>query len=425
MDRKVYNKLILHLSKFQLLLLLIVIILFTACKRDIEVDPVTPPEPKPVGVDSLSIISESAFFDLGNVDIKVFANGNSWDTFDLTKVRDISGNNYGYCHPDVEYFENGFNGYKYWMGFTPYFGSIASSGNAIIFENPTIVASNDGLHWEEPAGITNPIQRTPSIKDGVVRGQSDTLQGYWSDTDLLFYNNRFELFYRGSSISNASLKRICASNLNNEAKMPKTAIRTIVKQSSVNGRDWQPVDILYTSNEPETMNNNDVLSPSFIVVDDKWISYEVLLNKGKNEYQGDDNSYVLQRTSKNGLDYSTFAQSKIVHFESKPWKMRSSGDSPWHIQASYVDGYYFLYIAVGRVKSYTSDDLYFAYSKDGTKFKVYPKPIVSGDVYRSCMFPIFRNENHIEFGSIIGMKSGKFKYRKFNVKKESLKKMVG
>lgn len=52
-------------------------------------------------------------------------------------------------HFQFVFFPNGWNGYTYWGVFTPYpFESR---------ENPSIVASNDGVTWEVPVGLTNPI----------------------------------------------------------------------------------------------------------------------------------------------------------------------------------------------------------------------------------------------------------------------------
>lgn len=56
-------------------------------------------------------------------------------------------------HPDVIYFPNKWNGYRYWMIFTPY----PSEPD----ENPSVIVSNDGDSWIEPPGITNPIQLYP------------------------------------------------------------------------------------------------------------------------------------------------------------------------------------------------------------------------------------------------------------------------
>src|SRR5574344_906898 len=59
-------------------------------------------------------------------------------------------------HPKVLYFENGFNGYKYWMVSTPY------PGNDAYLENPSIVVSNDGVNFIEPPGIKNPVSGYPT-----------------------------------------------------------------------------------------------------------------------------------------------------------------------------------------------------------------------------------------------------------------------
>ena len=47
-------------------------------------------------------------------------------------------------------------GYEYWMAFEPY-----PLGNAAK-ENPSLRASHDGIQWEKPAGIPDPIQPFPS-----------------------------------------------------------------------------------------------------------------------------------------------------------------------------------------------------------------------------------------------------------------------
>lgn len=72
-------------------------------------------------------------------------------------------------HPDVIDFGSGtsWNGYRYWMVMTPY--PLANN----VYENPSIVASNDGDTWVEPAGITNPLDPQPS-------------PGFNSDVDLLY-----------------------------------------------------------------------------------------------------------------------------------------------------------------------------------------------------------------------------------------------
>ncbi|ALV43106.1 hypothetical protein AU252_19700 [Pseudarthrobacter sulfonivorans] len=64
-------------------------------------------------------------------------------------------------HPSVYFNPDGWNGYKYWMGMTPY-----TSADAAL-ENPSIVVSQDGVTWAVPAGLTNPVEPTyPSPGNG-------------------------------------------------------------------------------------------------------------------------------------------------------------------------------------------------------------------------------------------------------------------
>lgn len=61
-------------------------------------------------------------------------------------------------HPDVVDLGAGgaWHGYRYWMAVTPY-----PAGNDA-YENPSILASNDGTTWAVPAGVANPIVAAPA-----------------------------------------------------------------------------------------------------------------------------------------------------------------------------------------------------------------------------------------------------------------------
>lgn len=73
------------------------------------------------------------------------------------------------------------NGYRYWMAHTPYANSAES------LENPCIVASHDGLTWETPDGLTNPIDPWPggaaynSDPDLVWDPESERMICLWRD----------------------------------------------------------------------------------------------------------------------------------------------------------------------------------------------------------------------------------------------------
>jgi hypothetical protein len=73
----------------------------------------------------------------------------------------------GECtHPSVldavQILGKDWNGYRYWMAFTPYPGN---DERRFRLENPSIVASHDGEHWQEPEGVRNPLVRPPGPID--------------------------------------------------------------------------------------------------------------------------------------------------------------------------------------------------------------------------------------------------------------------
>ena len=86
-------------------------------------------------------------------------------TFQNTPTYDGSGIA---LHPSIYFNPNGYDGYKYWMAMTPY------KNSSQIYENPSILCSNDGSTWINPTGITNPIVTIPSNPDN-----------YFLDTEII------------------------------------------------------------------------------------------------------------------------------------------------------------------------------------------------------------------------------------------------
>ena len=77
--------------------------------------------------------------------------------------------------------ENGWNGYKYWIVYTP--NTMVTSQ----YENPYIAASNDGVTWVEPEGIKNPIEPEPVNRhlhncdaDMIYNKEMDAMMAYWN-----------------------------------------------------------------------------------------------------------------------------------------------------------------------------------------------------------------------------------------------------
>lgn len=406
------------MSKIAFLLFFVSIYILTSCHR--KEDSFYAEEVPLLNLTDTHIEPADLLNGLGWITIDVNANGNYTGINDPKYIINISGNNDAYCHPDVEYFPEGFNGYKYWMVFTPYFGAVGTAQVSKRFENPTVVVSNNGINWTSPAGIENPIVRTPSVEESFLENKTDPKQGFWSDPDWLFTNNQFNLYYRGSFVSADALKKRGAKSKNNTEKTKANAQRTIVRQTSANGINWTPLEVVYNSNAPYTPPNDHLVSPTFIKRDNGYVSYEVEINTGKKNFKGTEPSYVIQRVSNDGLNFSVFNKSKIVNFINTPWKEIDQSYAPWHIHATYTDGYYFLCLAVGDIKKFTANQLYLAYSADGLNFKVLPKPMISQEAYRSAIFPMSTDNESIHFGSILAYKTGQFQYKEFTLNKAKL-----
>lgn len=131
-------------------------------------------------------------------------------------------------HPDVVDTVTGWNGYRYWMGITPY-----PDGNDD-YENPSILASADGNTWVVPAGLTNPIAAPGA--------------GFWPDPDLVFDGTRLHYFWAGHRYS-----------------------------YSDDGITWSsPVQVV----SPPTLSE---VSPAVVVVDGTWMMWAVDVSASPNK----------------------------------------------------------------------------------------------------------------------------------------------
>lgn len=119
----------------------------------------------PNGSDALTIVKP------------VFSNTNPHATNPLD-IETYAGGENQPMHPKVLYFENKWNGYKYWMAYTP----LPNEDN----ENPCIAVSNDMINWTVPSGLENPLAWKPSTG------------GYNSDTHLVYVSktDTLECWYR-------------------------------------------------------------------------------------------------------------------------------------------------------------------------------------------------------------------------------------
>ena len=232
--------------------------------------------------------------------------------------------------PKVLYFDEPVNGYKYWLVSTPYPYNIA------FYENPSIVVSNDGIHFKEPEGIKNPISGYPSKYWD---------ESYYSDPYMLYDKDHFELFYRKT-----------LSKLNNEYK--KSGYNYIYMKTSNDGINWSKEKLVLGYSPSEAY-----MSLSVIKENDLYkIWYVNYDNKVK---------YV---TSKDLINYSKPIDINVADFDKKIW----------HGEVQFINN---KYICVFMIKY----KLYYTESNDGINFNT-PKLIntelnelngISHNIYKS------------------------------------------
>lgn len=129
-------------------------------------------------------------------------------------------------HPDVYYSAEGWNGYKYWMAFTPY--------SNLSQENPSILASNDGDTWVVPDGLTNPVVPLPA-------------SGYNSDPCLVMDDGVMHLFWREYAPGS----------------------ETIYLKTSENGTVWSAASPVLVG------SGDDIMSPSILFDGSRYVMWSV------------------------------------------------------------------------------------------------------------------------------------------------------
>jgi hypothetical protein len=254
-------------------------------------------------------------------------------------------------HPKVLYFENGFNGYKFWMAVTPY------PMARVKLENPCILCSQDGEKW---FGISaNPL----SLPDS----QSDT---YNSDTHLLYNSTtgKLECWYRYVGRSGDS------------------RYEQLKRRVSSNGFDWDSEEILYTNN---TGNIAYFLSPAVIWENDHYDMW-VVSNEG--------GSYHIEYfTTPDGVNLTKIRDINLT------FTYNSLSYSAWHIDVIKDNGIYIMLVMCKR-----GDDwmLFLATSDDNVTYSN-PEPIIVGSaawdnqIYRSSIVKV-GSEYYIYYSAFFG-----------------------
>jgi predicted GH43/DUF377 family glycosyl hydrolase len=219
-------------------------------------------------------------------------------------------------HPDVVYFPNGWHGHRYWMAMTPYPYDTDS------WENPSIVVSDDGLSWSTPEGLENPIVPRPACDHN-------------NDPDIVYNPQTDELYVYYVELMRAS--RCDGSANENNIRLLKSS----------DGIHWSAPQTVMSWN-PDTAPL--YLSPAVVYVDGvfhMWIASNT--------------TAVGHATSSDGVHWSPLESVEVT-------------PAPWHLDVAYADGEFVMLIVDSPG---AGAHLRLATSRDGTKWTVYPDPLLS------------------------------------------------
>ena len=214
-------------------------------------------------------------------------------------------------HPSAMVFSQPWNGYKYWMAYSPYpYGSGEE-------ENPCIAVSNDMLYWETPVGLANPIADNEETGCDELK---DPHIVYREDLD------RLEMWYLG---------RLSPSLGGDGTSL------LLFRKCSSDGITWS---------DYEVMMETEYLSPTIIWNQGRYqmwsIGYDLWGTEGTIVYQ----------ESQDGVQWTEPVNCSIGG--------QSAGADIWHGAVSFYDGaYHFVFI-----DNTDRQEIYYCSSEDGLCF---------------------------------------------------------
>lgn len=256
------------------------------------------------------------------------------------KIVSSYGDNQG-THPKVLYFENGWNGYKYWMVYSPYPFSDDSK------ENPHIKVSNDLIHFTEPEGFKNPLSDTPSDYENMVIYNSDPHIVYNDDEDIL------ECYFRR------------VDDVKDEV--------IVYKMTTKDGVHW--------TDKEEVLKDKRSIHDyvSFAIIYDNGLYRMWYINK---------NNTLTYEESTDGYNYKN---RKVINL-----KYENSNLKTWHLDVIKTDiGYEMITVAYESWVGRNSMNLYYSSSSDNETWEV-ATPIIkpsnngwdNGGMYRSSFIKV-------------------------------------
>lgn len=282
------------------------------------------------------------------------------------------GDNEAY-HPKILNFSKKWNGYKYWMSYTPY-----PRGNSDL-ENPHIAVSNDLINWHAPNNENKPLDEVTDLK-ARKRYNSDSHIVYNKDKNILICFWRYVddtkkqvIIYKMESsdgVNWSNKEEVMVSN----NRFLKDYVSPVIIYDKNIYKIWY-LDVENTLRYAESMDtfnweDKDVIKFNYPEKLDSWHMDVIKTKKG---YEMIVAAYDEWKNHNRMNLYYTKSKDE-VHFEDavlilKPERNTLNFDNAGIYRSSFIyqDGYYYLYY--GAVSYLGERGIGFAYGKKITNLK--------------------------------------------------------
>lgn len=310
------------------------------------------------------------------------------------------------AHPSVIYFPQKWNGKKYWMAFTPHFGTINTLSDYVQYENPHIMCSDDGINWTEPVDhFGNVIQNPLAQPINAEWAAANSSFGYYSDTHIEMGDDGYMyLYYRGNYMPYPTLT-------------DPNKIVFILMRKSRDGVNWSEPVLIKSTTDADVDNGSGMVSPAIVNVNGTWNYYDVAYSTASHPYTPDnaqEGKFIFRMTGNSPDTFELRDAGKIVRFDSRPW---GTAWEPWHIDVKKFGNLYLMVITAGLKNLSNGEGLFLAYSGDGWNWKCLPDALFSNVTYRSSIILKDFNNDILTFWLYRGRKdNGKIELHEIKLK---------
>jgi hypothetical protein len=238
-------------------------------------------------------------------------------------------------HPDIAFRPGGTR--PLWLAITPYPGGNATD------ENPSLFQGADGLAWNVPVGVTNPIAHPDA--------------GYLSDPDIVFDPSSSQLFlYYRQVASGHNIIRLTRSD---------------------DGIAWRPPQVVASASD------HQIVSPTVVRGGPgaPWIMWSVDAGTAGCTARA---TKVEARTSSDGIHWKGPITTDL----------QQPGEVVWHIDVEWVparDEYWALYNTYPPGSSCVTGALYLARSDDGIHWRTAASPLARRGLVPAFADVIYRS----------------------------------